>query len=84
MKRDAKYAEGVIARKDERARARKVKELETKGIVIPPDSNLHPIPDPDVIWKDNGPTWKAEVARRHLRQVPGGFRGLVTRVRVMT
>jgi hypothetical protein len=52
MERDAKYAEGVIVRKQEKVRIRQVKELMGQGLTIAPEL-LTPIPNPEAIWKSS-------------------------------
>ena len=63
VEQDTKYTEGVTARKEERARVRKVEELQVKQVPYPPELDI-PIPDPDMIWKASDPTWQAEEARK--------------------
>ena len=50
MKRDVKYAEGLIARKQERNRLRQTKLLSKQDLAISSE-HLIPIPDPEAIWK---------------------------------
>jgi DDE superfamily endonuclease len=67
MERDTKHAEGVIARKQEKARIRRVKELMGQGLTIAPEL-LTPIPDPEVIWKSSDVTWQAEEEAKRKRK----------------
>lgn len=57
--RDDQHVTGVVARKEERDRVRKVKELSTKGLTISPDL-LIPIPDPEAFWNVTDVTWLEE------------------------
>jgi hypothetical protein len=50
IEKKAKHKEGVEARKQERARVKKVKELAKAKQDIPPELQV-PIPDPEAIWK---------------------------------
>ena len=63
MERDEIHSKGVAARKQEKARTKRVKELEKQQIIIP-DELLDPIPDPEVEWKATNQTWKAEQAKK--------------------
>ena len=62
-KRDAKYAEGVIARKQERNRLRQIKELSKQDLAISSE-HLIPIPDPEAIWKATDVTWQEEERKK--------------------
>ena len=56
---------GVAARKAEKARVRKLKDLMRQGLTILPDSELLiPIPDPEAEWKATDVTWLEEEAIR--------------------
>ena len=50
IEKKAKHKEGVEARKQERARIKKIKELTKLKQDIPPELQV-PIPDPETIWK---------------------------------
>ena len=66
MERDAKYAEGVIARKQERNRLLQIKELSKQDPAIS-SKHLIPIPDPESIWKATDVTWQ-EVERKKAKK----------------
>lgn len=57
--RDDQHVTGVVARKEERDRVRKVKELSKKGLIISPDL-LITIPDPEAFWNVTDVTWLEE------------------------
>ena len=61
--RDNILAKGIAARKEEKARIKRVKGFIKQGLPIP-DADLMPIEDPEVSWKANDMTWKAEEARK--------------------
>lgn len=63
VEKKAKYREGVEARKQERARIKKVKELTKAKQDIPPELR-DPIPDPEAIWKAEQAVLQAEQATR--------------------
>lgn len=56
-------AKGIIARKDEKARIKRVKEFTKQGIAVP-DKDLTPIADPEVHWKTTDVTWLTEEVRK--------------------
>lgn len=65
IEKNAKHVEGIAARKAEKARVRKIKELLKQGLAIPPDSELlAPIPDPEAIWKATDVIWQEEEAKK--------------------
>ena len=61
--RDNILARGVVARKEEKARKKRVKDFMKRGMQIP-EVDLIPIEDPEVVWKANDVTWKAEEVRK--------------------
>ncbi|MCJ1241193.1 hypothetical protein MMC14_009197 [Varicellaria rhodocarpa] len=61
--RDNILAKGVIARKEEKARVKAVKELQKQGFFVPFDM-LTPIHDPEPEWKATNPIWLSEEARK--------------------
>ena len=66
MERDAKYAEGVIARKQERNRLQQIKELSKQDLTIS-SKHLIPIRDPEAIWKATDDTWQEEERKKAKR-----------------
>ena len=63
IEKKAKYKEGVEARKQERARIKKVKALTKAKQDIPPELQV-PIPDPEAIWKAEQAVLQAEEVTR--------------------
>lgn len=60
--REILLAKDIIARKDEKARLKKISEHTKRGIMVP-DEKATPIVDPEVEWKIPNITWLAEKAR---------------------
>lgn len=65
--RDLQLANGVAARKSERARLKKVKELKAKGFPVPPELDVV-IPDHSQFWMKTNPTWLAQVAAKNAKK----------------
>ena len=63
VERNKVLAKGVIARKDEKARLKRVKNYLKQGVEIP-ENDASPIIDPVVEFKATNPTWLAEEARK--------------------
>lgn len=63
IERDELQAKGVIARKAEKARLKRVKNYTKRGVLVP-DEDATPIVDPEMEWKAINPTWKEEEARK--------------------
>ncbi|MCJ1262744.1 hypothetical protein MMC22_002614 [Lobaria immixta] len=75
MERDAVIAAGVAARKENKARQRKFrelqKELKKQGLDVPSDSELRiSIPDPEAEWKATDVTWLELQAKKAKESEP--------------
>ena len=75
MERDTVIAAGVAARKENKARQRKFKELQKElkkqGLDVPSDSELcKSIPDPEAEWEATDVTWLALQAKKAKESQP--------------
>ena len=63
MERNDVFAKGIIARKDEKKRQKRVRDYERREITMPNEDAVS-IVDPEVEFKASNPTWLAEEARK--------------------
>ena len=57
-------AKGVIARKEEKARLKRIKDYTKQGVMMNPEIDTISIIDPMIEWKATNPIWLAEEAKK--------------------
>jgi hypothetical protein len=67
MERDEMHAKGVIARKNEKARIKQIKEMKKQGVFIPTEL-MTPIADPEAEWKSSNEVWNAEQEKKKIKR----------------
>ncbi len=67
MERDEMHAKGVIARKNEKARIKQIKEMKKQGVFISMEL-MTPIADPEAEWKSSNEVWNAEQEKKKIKR----------------
>ncbi len=67
MRRDEMHAKGVIARKNEKARIKQIKEMKKQDVFIPTEL-MTPISDPEAEWKSSNEVWNAEQEKKKIKR----------------